>query len=1025
MNKIITFLPKSLLNSYVRKHFSEMSIEDFLLIYDKVDIPYHLFENNALLNTNEEVLYKMLDKYNESYKYFNESALTEKNIQKIANSGAFVTDKDIEKFPQLLTNVQIVKSLIERYNDIIKIIPESVITKELVDFLQTSYHVLDEEEILKHELFFENEILVKKSLKKYPNLILKLKNPSEDLMWFAKDNGFEPKKEHFYSHPHFKQSKSLLLKAFENDASVIVFFPEELLDEKNILSACKRNFIAEEKDLLENPNLCKISNIMHFAISNNPSLIKYIKCHINYSVVEKAVSEYKITKDDILNNPFIAKTNIMSFFPEYRIYDFGISHKEKINVLSEILSNNRSLLTEEIPFLDYRFGGKSDLDKLESLKQSLLLDIDEKNLEIQQKSMQTLDKIIDGIVNIRYIQNKFTFKYPDIVSLNDKVIEVFSEVIRTGNYELLSKLVYDLDEFVAHTIDKQYIEEEINKFYYLYKEEGINGFYQKSDTGEIIGNITTIFYNKILNQHRNHFMSDEKAKIEKEVLTKLKLTEKKENAILNGRKIEKIKRIIISKEFNQIGITEEEFNNMLYNVKNEIMSNKDIKKQGVIISNEQFELLERIFKGDGTLNYTTIKNYVLKNENDDVIKYIINKYEQIKFKLVKQVNLTEEEKYISNYTKESLKGINPTNFVIGDKNRYYENLADLLLNLNNEKLDNILENKDLLNEIKILLPFVGLIPELDIETFEKIITDYDRIRDKIVDNNNIHQNCSDAIITKIEDVINLANAYSSLDDISLFALGRNIVSMVNEINGNKYLEFYLRMLQRQEGNIPPIYLETNNLKFESGLYSDADRLLVGKIPRKDSCIDLLNSAGYATFEEILLKNSGDVILVRDNQNKLINRILLFRRGNIVQMVTASGETISLETYKKLADMIINQSIINNDNIDYVFVNAHSTYKSTNEYQILEDSRFITNFSHADFGKNAYLVSSKNMLQGIREPEISLKFDEIPKMSYQKSRRKILYQPTESDISKIRALDIVMELDQTEKEKNLGILNHFI
>ena len=68
--------------------------------------------------------------------------------------------------------------------------------------------------------------------------------------------------------------------------------------------------------------------------------------------------------------------------------------------------------------------------------------------------------------------------------------------------------------------------------------------------------------------------------------------------------------------------------------------------------------------------------------------------------------------------------------------------------------------------------------------------------------------------------------------------------------------------------------------------TDPERLLIGKKPRDTSCIDLLHPGGVKTYNEVLLKYTGDVILVRNQNHNLVSRILMFRRGNVVQLVTA-------------------------------------------------------------------------------------------------------------------------------------------
>ena len=133
------------------------------------------------------------------------------------------------------------------------------------------------------------------------------------------------------------------------------------------------------------------------------------------------------------------------------------------------------------------------------------------------------------------------------------------------------------------------------------------------------------------------------------------------------------------------------------------------------------------------------------------------------------------------------------------------------------------------------------------------------------------------------------------------------------------------------------------------------------------------------------------------------------------MVTRAGESFPIDLYKTIADQIIQQSIANNDNIDYVFVNSFSFNSIDGNYVSVKDSRFVNRFSHADFSDSAILLSSKRKMQGFEEKELELDFDIEPKCSYQKPRKKISYQPTETEITRLRALKIAMETNSETKE----------
>ena len=138
--------------------------------------------------------------------------------------------------------------------------------------------------------------------------------------------------------------------------------------------------------------------------------------------------------------------------------------------------------------------------------------------------------------------------------------------------------------------------------------------------------------------------------------------------------------------------------------------------------------------------------------------------------------------------------------------------------------------------------------------------------------------------------------------------------------------------------------------------------------RGSSCIDLLEqSLGTVTYKEVLTDVSDDVILIRDGSKVLKSRIFLFRRGNIVEMVTAFDEGISIDVFKQIAEQIIKQAIENNDNIDYVFVNGESVFrKIIFDELIIYDGRFEEMLPHVDTMRSAILVGSKDVVNNSNE-----------------------------------------------------------
>ena len=182
-----------------------------------------------------------------------------------------------------------------------------------------------------------------------------------------------------------------------------------------------------------------------------------------------------------------------------------------------------------------------------------------------------------------------------------------------------------------------------------------------------------------------------------------------------------------------------------------------------------------------------------------------------------------------------------------------------------------------------------------------------------------------------------------------------------------------------------------------------------------SCIDLFNKAGVNTYKEALLDNTGDVILIRDKDKKVVSRILVFRRGNIINMATGYNSSYPIEMYEQIAEQMMSRALSSNDDIDYIFVDSMATFRVPDTYKTLTDASFINNFPHGGFTEKVVLLTSKNMINGFKDKEININYDTPIKPKYFKLRKDINYNPSESEITKLRALKILTEQDLEKKE----------
>ena len=956
MRKVLKLLPNPMLKDYVYKHFDEITLEDFYDIINLIELPLELFKLNNTLNTNSDVLSYMLDINIYSFRYFKRIALNKVCIDKISNSNILIIEEDLINYPELLTN----KSL---YNKLLNIYPNTVNKLKIgldtdITYLESINYIPNKDDLNNWKINSSKKLL-SNAIKNNSSLLIYIKELDEKLVNLAISNGYIPSKEDFFINPPLKDYPILLDKAFLQDPSIIIFYKRKYLTLDKVSSALNRGYIINKKDIINNPELSYSPIFMEYAIKYNPSFILLIgdTCNINPFIVKEVLNTYNIREEDLINYPNLTRnTTIMHFLPQYKLYNAYLSKEDKINYISIYLNNDFSNNVIELPFFKQK-------NKLKELFNYLIIDINEEDIEVQKTYYNILNNIIDNIMYYRYIKSKNTFIYPDIVILHKDIIKSFNNIDNIINNILI---------FTNNKVSKEYIIDNIKRFYNIYL-----------NTNTLSLNDTYIFCNYILNIHKNIFISNGKKILISNILEVLKLSKRKKLNIINSFKLKKITYLISIKDYNTLGISEDIFNNLLIDTKYNILNNKYIKNHNIVIDSIKLDILINKFKELGYIDNTIVSS-ILDITDSKVIKYIVNSFLKIKYKLINNINIDID--IISN---NNINKLNYNNYLILDKNRYINNIAKLLLELDNTNIDSILDNKDILYEIRYLIPLLDIISELDINTYINILINYKRIKDKL--NNNI----------SIYNLINLANLYSTYNTIEALVLGSNITNIIGEENINIYVNYYLKMLNRYTSSIPPIYITTNNYILESGVYSDINRLLIGHIPNINSCIKLNNTAGGKTYDEVLLKDTGDVILIRDNNNRLISRILLIRRGNVINMVSNNITSYPYELYKLIANEILRQSI--DDNINYVFVNCKSVDNYTN-YNLLVNNDFVDKFPHADFCNTVILV-------GCKDNNININFEDIVIPKYIKSRKKINYSPSEEDITRLRALKLIIDKDK--------------
>ena len=939
MNKLLGIMTKNGLLGYVRDHFCDIAVDDYLYALKKGVIYAPDFSLNSTLAHSSDILKEIVTRYPEKIIEFDLEAITEEVVSIILSNG-------------YLHKIEMREDSGEVLNKIISIRPDAI------------------------------------SL---------LNEPSEELALLSIKSGYLPNRLDLVKCPKLGQYDVFLERAFECDLSVFPLLNEKVRDKKILTSAIERGFIAKELDLIMNPILTQISPIMTSAIDACPSLIVYTAgdCFLPIETIKKALSVYEITESDLEQHPNLTENvRIMDELPEYYIYRKDADIEIKLLALKSAIEEDR---LEDIPFLKEKWNSALELADIKLLISILKTDIDETNIDIQARYKRILDTLIDGIISLRYSQEKSNFTFPDVVAITDYICEMFDKALSTNELSYLADLRDDFIAFTGGLMPQDKLSEGIRKLYKYY-----------SDKGRLPREISSDLSNAILNQHRNKFFKDERVKISMSICKKLTLTERKRDSHIDGKKVQKITELLREEKYSSLGISRNWLEQEVHTVNEKIKANKKLKKALGKIDDSILSCLNDIFINSGFLPLESIKFYLSPTIDKESYKYIIRQYEKIKVALFDNVELDPEE-LISALMKKDNLGLNIQNYVIASSEHIDEVLAKIILELDSQSLENIISSGSILVELQDVVPFVDVLDELDAETFINILKHYPKIRKRFEQSYGREFSINPArfALNHIDDLINISNGYSSVSGIKIAALGSRVVNTVGIENADEFLEFYSKMLERNYSTIPNVCLNIDDLTIESGYLAEPERLLIGRIT-ENSCIDLLDTAGRETYESILLDPNANVALIRDKDGNLKSRLLLFRRGNVVQIVCQYKYQMPTDVYRAIAKQIMDAAIESGDNLDYVFVNGASVQNLYEDFVIIDRPQFKTFLPHCDVMEFAVLLESRNTSNIYRERFSSLNFALRANRVYKKRRKAISYSPTETEITRLRALRICLE-----------------
>lgn len=1029
MKKIISQLPRPLLEVYAQKYLNEGTISEeefYFLIKKGIKIKPGQIKNNLSLKDNENVLkYCITNKKYNLINDFNEKIFSSKILELLSQRISELDFKNINYFKKLifLENEQLLLKIIKEEPQYFKNLKPSQVTEEIIKIIENSSYIPDKEDINNNPILLKNDKIMKRSIQKDPNILLMLPKITEDMLEvILREGNIEQIKftyEDFKKHSILRNDDYFLDIALnQGDYRVIKLYKQEHLTNRRASLAIKNGYIPSAEDFQNNPGLTKNPSLMQFAIKTNPEFIKYLGCRYSFDKrdIVNALQFYQLTENDLQNNPYICKHwDIMELLDEsLEKYYANIPIERQVEIVYNLMKDNKYDDIKHLPFLTPKFGSKTLLEDKIKLFEKLNIEIDNKDIKNQEYYYKRLNQIIDGLINIKYIKNKNKFKYSNINILDNEIKNIFEKVKNNQDESLILNLSEEISEFIKSNkiLTKDYLQKELLNLYKLYTKNELTKENSKD------------FYNLILNEHRNTFFSIEKNNMINILLSKSSLSNKKIESLIKREKIRKVTLCLKQHHYEELGMTKYEYQKLINNVRNQISKFKTLKQRGIDIDFHIFEHLETILLKNGELQDFDIES-ATKTLNLDkrTIKGICKKYNDIARQFINKVSLTSSE--IENLLIKEKEKIDfqYRDLIIADEDRYKINLLTFILSLEEEEMQDVLSNSQYFEEIKELILFANYVPDFRIQDLKNIFSNYYHIRKKIFKENDSVIKTND-IYSKISDLISLGEGYSSIDDIKTKVLGLDVCKKVlgYQLNPSKYFNFYLKVLEREKGFIPPINIKKDGYTIESGKYSDTDRLLIG-LNVRGSCIDLCNSAGYQTYNECLNEEHGDVLMIKKD-GEFVCRSLIVRRGNVIQLAPffPRGEiNLNDELLEEIANNILKSSKENNDNIDYVFFNQSYQSKRFPAVTIPELSENRRIFPHADFEDNAILIGCSRQEEFKHINLRKINYFVHPKSSYLKQREKINLNPNEEDITRLRALQIALEKD--ENKKNILSLNY--
>lgn len=687
----------------------------------------------------------------------------------------------------------------------------------------------------------------------------------------------------------------------------------------------------------------------------------------------------------------------------------NLTLREK-EIMIELIKNGSFKDIENLPCFS---SAKIKAKTAARLAEVLSYHFDEDNENNQERLYYCLDKIMDGVAKQRFIRDKRYFRFRSLNQINDYLLKEFEKIDEYNQEYYFKKISSMISQKIS---DENYYNiclEKIKRFY---------DYYHNQNT--LPRELTTNFYNQILNKQEETYVKKSKTVMIKKLARTLPYTSKKERGRIIGAKLKKIDSLLANRNYQELGITETELKQLLENYDDDINKVRKIRKEHFCLTKEQLNRINEQFI-IGRLTEDTLAA-ILPDTSDEVRTIILNKYTLVKTQFLNNVSVTEQE-----LPKLDL-GYHYNNFKIGTMRDTYENVINIITTISEEEAQDILFNKEIPKEILELLPLVGHIDGFNTEEMIVLLRNYPMVLNHMRKEALTQNITLNSALSHFFDFLTIAEAYNSADDITISALGKNIVEQIRfsdkqtSKNPLDYLNVYEGMLTREYTFIPRVEGEFGDYHYESANDADRERLLIGK-KCNFSCIGP-GGAGEKAYYQALTGHNADVIIITDkNTNEFIARSICFRKGNYVVLAPIQGiRGIEESLYQPkfvsgIGKQMIKQSLESKDTLEYVFLSPDGRFLD-DYFPIIEDSYLIDPFPHADLDEIAYLIASTKDPEDV-EIDSTISMPVIYKTKREPVRGK--GEASNENLTRLKALDILLTEDseiREEKERNFEPVN---